>query len=135
MIWARSGFPSTGMARSPDPAIRNTAEKPAIDPVVARSRDRAAHKCGGCPVSRLAVCIALPAGQAEILDAMAGEVRLSAGQILAREGEARHYVFTVTSGALRRIRVLADGRRLVAGFLMPGDFIGFSGASHYRHSI
>jgi CRP/FNR family transcriptional regulator len=123
------------MAQSPAPAIRNTDKKLAIDSVVARPRDRAAHNCGSCPVSQLAVCIALPAGQAEILDAMAGDVRLNAGQILAREGEARGYVFTVTSGALRRIRVLADGRRLVEGFLMPGDFIGFSGASHYRHSI
>ena len=37
--------------------------------------------------------------------------------------------------ALRRIRLLPDGRRLVAGFLMPGDFIGFSGTSHYKHTI
>ncbi|MET1162440.1 MAG: Crp/Fnr family transcriptional regulator, partial [Pseudoxanthomonas sp.] len=88
-----------------------------------------------CVVRHLAVCEALSAMRADALDAMAGDVRLQAGQMLAREGDVRRYVFTVTSGALRRIRVLPDGRRLVAGFLMPGDFIGFSGASHYRHSI
>ncbi len=70
-----------------------------------------------------------------MLDDMADDVHLQAGQLLAREGDVRRHVFTVTSGALRRLRVLPDGRRLVAGFLMPGDFIGFSGAAHYRHSI
>ncbi len=99
------------------------------------SRHRGSHECTGCLVRQLAIGTALPAAEAEELDQLAGEVRLQAGQMLAREGDARRYVFTVTSGALRRLRVLPDGRRLVAGFLMPGDFIGFSGASHYRHSI
>lgn len=91
--------------------------------------------CTSCMGTHLAVCAALPVDRMDDLNALAGEVRLEAGQMLAREGDVRRYVFTVTSGALRRIRVLPDGRRLVAGFLMPGDFIGFSGASHYRHSI
>ena len=94
-----------------------------------------AHVCTGCVIRHLAVCDALSTEYADTLEAMARDVRLQAGQMLAREGDVRRYVFTVTSGALRRIRVLPDGRRLVAGFLMPGDFIGFSGASHYRHSI
>lgn len=103
--------------------------------IASPSRRSGKHACTGCVVRHLAVCTALSADQADALDAMAGDVRLGAGQMLAREGDVRRYVFTVTSGALRRIRMLPDGRRLVAGFLMPGDFIGFSGASHYRHSI
>lgn len=91
--------------------------------------------CSGCLVRHLAVCAALPLEQARTLETLAGDIPLRAGEVLAREGDPRREVFTVTSGALRRIRLLADGRRLVAGFLMPGDFIGFSGASHYRHSI
>jgi len=103
--------------------------------VLSPSRQPGAHACTGCLVRHLAVCDALSAEHADALEAMAADVHLHAGQMLAREGDVRRYVFTVTSGALRRIRVLPDGRRLVAGFLMPGDFIGFSGASHYRHSI
>lgn len=103
--------------------------------VVPPSRRIGEHVCSGCLVSHLAVCAALSAVQADALGAMAGDVRLQTGQMLVREGDRRRYVFTVTSGALRRIRMLPDGRRLVAGFLMPGDFIGFSSASHYRHSI
>lgn len=123
------------MTLSPDQALQQAANHLATRTVVARSRHHGDHDCNGCLVRHLAVCTALPAAQAGVLDAMAGDVRLQAGQMLAREGEERRFVFTVTAGALRRIRVLADGRRLVAGFLMPGDYIGFSGASHYRHSI
>jgi CRP/FNR family transcriptional regulator len=93
------------------------------------------HGCRVCLVRHLAVCTALPAEQAGALEELAGDLQLRAGELLAREGEQRRYVFTVQTGALRRTRTLADGRRLVAGFLMPGDYIGFSGATHYRHTI
>jgi CRP/FNR family transcriptional regulator len=119
------------------PDLRSPQEKgnAGLFRAVSPSRRNSEHTCSGCLVRHLAVCEALSSVQSDALDAMAGDVRLQAGQMLAREGDVRRYVFTVTSGALRRIRVLPDGRRLVAGFLMPGDFIGFSGASHYRHSI
>ncbi|SEL47899.1 CRP/FNR family transcriptional regulator, anaerobic regulatory protein [Pseudoxanthomonas sp. GM95] len=95
----------------------------------------AGHGCRVCLVRHLAVCTALPADQASALEQLTGDTRLHAGELLAREGDLRRYVFTVQTGALRRTRTLADGRRLVAGFLMPGDYIGFSSATHYRHTI
>ncbi|MET1024535.1 MAG: Crp/Fnr family transcriptional regulator [Pseudoxanthomonas sp.] len=93
------------------------------------------HGCQVCLVRHLAVCTALPIDQAGALEALTGDLELRAGELLAREGEQRRYVFTVQTGALRRTRTLADGRRLVAGFLMPGDYIGFSGSPQYRHTI
>lgn len=113
---------------------RNTPEPEAAD-VGEFSEPAAGHGCRVCLVRHLAVCTALPPGQAEALEQLTGDLRLQAGDLLAREGEPRRYVFTVQTGALRRTRTLADGRRLVAGFLMPGDYIGFSGATHYRHTI
>lgn len=95
----------------------------------------AGHGCEDCLVRHLAVCSAVPPETARELETRSGDLRLDTGQLLAREGDARKYVFTVTGGALRRVRMLPDGRRLVAGFLMPGDYIGFSGAPRYRHSI
>jgi len=41
----------------------------------------------------------------------------------------------VTQGMLRRVCTLADGRRLVAGFSLPGDFIGLSDLAAHRYSI
>lgn len=116
-ILRHNGVPATARTSGPDPDASADAG------------------CTGCLVRHLAICAALPVEQAREMEARAGEATLAAGELLVREGEARRNVFTVTSGALRRIRLLSDGRRLVAGFLMPGDFIGFSGASHYRHSI
>lgn len=83
----------------------------------------------------LSVCASLPASEGHALEAAASELTLAAGATLAHEGSPRRDVYTVTRGMLRRVRLLADGRRLVAGFLMPGDFIGFSGAAQYRHTI
>ena len=93
------------------------------------------HACASCLVRHLSICAALPVEEAREMEALSGDVSLAAGEMLAREGDPRRCVFTVTHGALRRIRLLSDGRRVVAGFLMPGDFIGFTGSSHYRHSI
>ncbi|MDH5823110.1 Crp/Fnr family transcriptional regulator [Luteimonas sp. RD2P54] len=91
--------------------------------------------CEGCLTRSLAVCAALPAADTAEMEQAAGELRIQAGATLAREGAVRRDVYTVTRGMLRRVRLLPDGRRLVAGFLMAGDFIGFSGASHYRHTF
>lgn len=91
--------------------------------------------CDGCLSRHLAICAALPASKTHALEEAAGEIALAAGATLAHEGSPRREVYTVTRGMLRRVRLLPDGRRLVAGFLMEGDFIGFSGAPQYRHTI
>ncbi|ASR44019.1 MULTISPECIES: Crp/Fnr family transcriptional regulator [unclassified Luteimonas] len=97
---------------------------------------RASHSgCEACLSRHLAVCAALPASETHALEAAAGEVVLPAGATLVHEGGPRRDVYTVTRGMLRRVRLLPDGRRLVAGFLMEGDFIGFSSAAHYKHTI
>jgi CRP/FNR family transcriptional regulator len=114
--------------------ILNRPSGPASRPRVVQQHAEN-HGCTGCMVRHLAICHALSAGEAADLERHAGEVKLAAGQMLAREGDARRYVFTVTSGSLRRFRFLPDGRRLVAGFLMPGDYIGFSNALRYLHSF
>lgn len=103
---------------------------------MAGSPKRASHGgCAGCLARPLAVCASIPAAETHALEATAGEVLLPAGATLASEGDPRREVYTVTRGMLRRVRLLPDGRRLVAGFLMAGDFIGFSGAPRYRHTL
>ncbi|VXB76409.1 Crp/Fnr family transcriptional regulator [Luteimonas sp. 9C] len=102
----------------------------------AGSPKRATHGgCAGCLARPLAICASIPAADTHALEAAAGEVLLPAGATLASEGDPRREVYTVTRGMLRRVRLLSDGRRLVAGFLMAGDFIGFSGAPRYRHTL
>ncbi len=49
------------------------------------------------------------------------------------EGEAARNVYRVLSGAVRTYRVLADGRRQIVEFHLPGDLFGLDGDQ--RHSL
>ena len=55
------------------------------------------------------------------LDQATSAQAYATGSALVRAGEARHHVYTVTSGALRMVRTLAGGRRQITGFVLPGD--------------
>ncbi|WP_164173266.1 helix-turn-helix domain-containing protein [Stenotrophomonas maltophilia] len=61
--------------------------------------------------------------------------QVSMGSTLARTGEERDHVYTLTGGALRLVRTLADGRRQINGFVLPGDYLGLSGSDHHRYDI
>lgn len=91
--------------------------------------------CLHCQVRQLAVCSVLSREEMRALDATASLHALEPGEVLVRQGEPRRHVFTVTRGALRLVRLSADGRRQVAGFAMPGDFVGLSGAAVHQHDI
>lgn len=47
-------------------------------------------------------------------------------QPLFQEGDEADAVYRVVSGAVRTSRVMPDGRRYVADFLFPGDFMGLN---------
>ena len=91
--------------------------------------------CLHCQVRHLAVCSALAREEILALETAASVQALESGAVLARQGETRRHVYTVTRGALRLVRVSADGRRQVAGFALPGDFVGLSGAPTHQHDI
>jgi|SRR5690606_1701260 len=98
-------------------------------------RRRLHGACAGCLVRELAPCSAIPADDVHALEELGGQARLAAGSVLVREGDPRREVHTVTGGMMRRTRLLPDGRRHVLAFVLPGDFIGFSRAPRYRHTI
>ena len=91
--------------------------------------------CSHCSVRHLAVCSALAADEVQALEAVTTSFALQNGETLARAGEDRLHVYTLTEGALRLVRTLADGRRLVSGFVLPGDYVGLSGSDTYRYDI
>ena len=104
-------------------------------PADCAQRQRVYGSCAGCEVRDIAACSAIPSRELHELEQLGGKIRLSPGTTLVREGDARTEVHTLVSGMARQVRLLPDGRRHVAGFLLPGDFIGFSAASHHRHSV
>ncbi|PTX53826.1 CRP/FNR family transcriptional regulator/CRP/FNR family nitrogen fixation transcriptional regulator [Litoreibacter ponti] len=58
----------------------------------------------------------------------ATETRLKPGAYLYFEGDEVEWLYQVTSGVLRLTRLLADGRRQVIAFGLPGDTVGFPAA-------
>src|SRR4051812_12918898 len=50
------------------------------------------------------------------------------------EGEEADYLYKVVSGAVRTYKVLADGRRQVGSFHLPGDFFGLEAGDEHTLS-
>ncbi|MEG1679653.1 MAG: helix-turn-helix domain-containing protein [Stenotrophomonas sp.] len=93
------------------------------------------RECLQCSVRHLSVCSALSCDEVHALEQITVSTPVAMGTTLARAGEPRTYVYTVTEGALRLVRTLADGRRQVNGFVLPGDYLGLSGSDHHRYDI
>jgi len=56
------------------------------------------------------------------------------GDALFCEGDPAEFYFKVASGAVRGCNLLADGRRHVGDFFLPGDFIGLDATKLYTYS-
>lgn len=63
---------------------------------------------------------------ADILDSIGTRVVVARGHALFREGDDADTIYRIVSGALRTSRLMPDGRRYVADFLFPGDFVGLN---------
>src|ERR1700722_19472114 len=50
------------------------------------------------------------------------------------ENEPAAYFYKVIGGAVRTYKVLADGRRQVGGFYLPGDIFGLESGSEHGFS-
>lgn len=84
------------------------------------------HPCLGCPVRERALCGVLESDELRRFRSTGTCVRLGAGETLFMEGDRPAAVYTLTSGSMRLSKLLADGRRQIAGFLFPGDLLGLT---------
>jgi len=83
-------------------------------------------ECRFCNVRRLSVCAAIDADELSFLEDMSGDAVFEEKSTLFREEDAAISVYNVTSGMVRLVRSLPDGRRQITGFAMAGDFLGLS---------
>lgn len=58
----------------------------------------------------------------------------ASGEAILWEGDPAAHVFKVVEGVLRIFRILADGRRIITGFLYPGDILGISLNERYLYT-
>jgi CRP-like cAMP-binding protein len=68
------------------------------------------------------------------LDRIGTVVGLRREESLFYEGDPADYYFKVVSGAVRSCKLLADGRRHIGDFFLPGDFIGLDAETDYIFS-
>lgn len=84
------------------------------------------HPCFGCGVRRQAICGVLESDELKEFRASGATMNLAGGETLSFEGDPADNVYNLTSGLLRLSKLLPDGRRQVAGFLHPGEFLGLT---------
>jgi CRP/FNR family transcriptional regulator, nitrogen fixation regulation protein len=65
-----------------------------------------------------------PANLAEDLKLIGAAKAFGRDQAVFGEGDSADYVYRVVSGAVRSFRMLADGRRQIVAFHLPGDVFG-----------
>ena len=94
-------------------------------PISAAALDKA-HPCFGCAVRLVSVCGVLDSGELAQFKHSGTKIERTAGETIFFEGDRATHVYNLTTGALRLSKLLPDGRRQIAGFLFPGDFLGIT---------
>jgi CRP/FNR family transcriptional regulator len=84
------------------------------------------HPCVDCTVREHAVCGALESAALRIFKENGPALHYEAGETIAFEADQAANVYSLTTGMLRLSKLLPDGRRQIAGFLFPGDFLGIT---------
>ncbi|PIW28559.1 MAG: hypothetical protein COW30_07205 [Rhodospirillales bacterium CG15_BIG_FIL_POST_REV_8_21_14_020_66_15] len=88
-------------------------------------------ECANCVSRHLAMCAGLNPDELAHLARHITRRKLDPGQTLFRESDPAISVFTVTSGAIKQYKLLADGRCQVTGFYFSGDLIGLPEGADY----
>ena len=68
------------------------------------------------------------------LDMMGSQMRFGRNAEIYGEGEPAEYLYKVVSGAVRTYKVLADGRRQIGAFYLPGDIFGLEAGDEHSFS-
>ena len=92
------------------------------------------NPCTACQVRDQTICGALRAHELERLNEIVTEVHLHQGQVLFHQEDPADSLFNVTSGHIRVLKLLPDGRRQIVGFMYPGDFLGVAFISEYVYT-
>lgn len=114
-----------------------SAREPLLGPQysgICASTDGCQSVCAKCRVRLYAVCSAMSDDDILQLEDLSHHLEVAPRAPVILAGDKARFVYTVTSGSVRLQRDLADGRRQVIGFAIPGDFIGLTSDENYSFS-
>jgi CRP/FNR family nitrogen fixation transcriptional regulator len=75
-----------------------------------------------------------PAGEPGALDLMGAPMSFGRNSEIYSEDEPTEFIYKVVSGSVRVSKLLADGRRQISGFYLPGDMFGIEAGEKHRFS-
>jgi CRP/FNR family transcriptional regulator len=111
----------------------------ALSLVVREEKDPAQRKpaehvpnCVTCKSRHLSVCAAFGAHELVKFDSVVQHRAFAAKAILFEQGNPADFVFSLSEGTVRLVRLLPDGRRQIIGFAIKGDFLGIGLAENYE---
>ncbi len=76
--------------------------------------------------------LALPGAEEERLYGKGQRANVCRDDVLFNEGDDARSCYRIVSGAIRIVKIMADGRRYVVDFLLAGDFVGFDSAETHE---
>ena len=82
--------------------------------------------CIKCGSRSLGLCAPLDASALDDMATDSERVSLEARAPIFHQGDVARYVYTLTDGTARLMRVLPDGRQAAIGFRFSGDILGFT---------
>jgi CRP/FNR family transcriptional regulator len=90
--------------------------------------------CAHCGVRAVAACAALEDWELERLEAITESKQFEVGNTLFEQGDEPKYIFNLTEGTVRLVKLLPNGRRQVIGFVFPGGMLGLAHHGAYTCS-
>lgn len=89
--------------------------------------------CGACEARGLAFCAALGDSEMRDLAALRRIEAFDAGQEIFAHEDPAEGVYNLTRGCVRLVTLLADGRRQVMAFVLPGEYFGAVTGERYPY--
>jgi len=90
--------------------------------------------CETCKVREIAACSVLDKDELARLEAVSKTRTFEPGQAIFDEGEDPRFIYNLTEGTIRLVKLLPNGRRQIVGFNFPGDMMGLATHGFYTCS-
>lgn len=90
--------------------------------------------CDSCKVREVSACAVLDDEELEKLGAIASNKTFEPGRTLFDEADDAPFIYNLTEGTIRLVKLLPSGRRQIVGFAFPGDMLGLAAYGEYTCS-
>ncbi len=90
--------------------------------------------CDKCQVRSVAACSSLDDTELARLEAITVSKDYEPGQTVFEGGDEPRFIYNLTEGMIRLVKLLPNGRRQIVGFVFPGDMLGLASHGAYTCS-